>query len=106
MKKLVLTAVSLVLASVSLSSFADKVTLTGQPVVLEQREGVYYYPGTYNTANTYNYVVLGSSNSVCYSEAQSALSSLTPQVISIMVDGKSVQWTCYPYDENYFTVTQ
>ncbi|KTD16245.1 hypothetical protein [Legionella jordanis] len=99
--------VSLLLAVFSVSSFADKVVITGEPVVLEQKGDVYYLPEKYTTttSTSYHYVTVGGTNRVCYAEAQPSLASLNTQVISVNMGGQTVQWTCYPYDETYFSVS-
>lgn len=101
------TFLSLTLLSISLPSFADKVVITGDPVTLEQRGDVYYVPSNYVTTTTtaYHYVSIGGKNSICYPEQQPNLASLDMQVINVNIGGKQSQWTCYNYDDNYFTVT-
>ncbi|RAP37995.1 hypothetical protein B1207_03125 [Legionella quinlivanii] len=87
----------------SAASFADKVVITGSPVVLEQKGDVYYVPESYSATTDYNYVTIGGTNRVCYLQQQPTLASLNNEVINVEVGGKQVQWTCYAYDETYFT---
>jgi hypothetical protein len=106
MKTLIMAVSSLLFAIFSVSSFAEKIVITGEPLVLEQRGDVYYVPETATpTTTTYHYVTVGGANRVCYAEAQPSLASLNSQVINVNMGGQKVQWTCYPYDETYFSVT-
>ncbi|KTC74655.1 hypothetical protein Lbir_0688 [Legionella birminghamensis] len=89
----------------SAATFADKVVITGSPVVLEQKGDVYYVPDTYTATTDYNYVTIGGTNQVCYLQQQPNLASLSSKVVNVEVGGKQVQWTCYAYDETYFTVS-
>ncbi|KTD11325.1 hypothetical protein [Legionella jamestowniensis] len=105
MKAIMLSVCSFLLLILSIPSWADKVVISGSPVVLEQRGDVYYVPDTYSASTTYHYVTVGGVNKVCYAEAQPNLASLNTQIIDVEVGGSKVQWTCYPYDETYFTVS-
>ena len=89
----------------SITSFADKLVIKGAPIMLYEQGGVYYTPDTYTTTTTYNYVTIGGTQNVCYLQPQPALSVLNNQLISVNIRGQTVQWTCYNYDENYFTVS-
>ncbi|WED44028.1 hypothetical protein [Legionella cardiaca] len=104
MKNILLSISAFLLLIISFPSLADKVVISGSPVVLEQRGEVYYVPQTYTATTSYHYVTVGGVDKVCYGEAQPTLASLNGQVISVELGGKQVQWTCYPYDEAYFTV--
>lgn len=102
MKKTLITVAVLAIAS---SAFADKMTISGTPVVLERQGSVYYLPKDYSATTSYHYVTIGGANRVCYMNAQPQLASLNMEVINVNQSGKQVQWTCYVYDDNYFTVT-
>lgn len=36
----------------------DKIVITGEPIVLEQQEGVYHVPADYTATTTYHYVMV------------------------------------------------
>lgn len=93
----------LILLGFSVSAFAEKVIITGAPVILEQQGNVYSVPQP-TTSTTYNYVTVGGREHVCYGEVQPAFEQLSPQVINVEVGSHQVQWTCYPYNDAYFTV--
>lgn len=104
--KTILSVAFSFLALFSLSSFADKIMITGEPIVLEQRGDLYYLPENYTATTSYHYVTIAGTNKVCYAEKQPNLASLNGESVTVQLGGKSVEWTCYPYDETYFTVTQ
>lgn len=107
MKTITLAICSLLFMIFSATTFADeKIIITGNPVVLEQQGNAYSIPNTYTTTTTtsYNYVTVGGDNRVCYLTTQPNLASLNLQVISVNAGNQLVQWYCYLYDDDYFTV--
>jgi hypothetical protein len=88
----------------SISSYAERIIITGQPLPLEERGSVYYLPETYQPG-PYHYVTLGNTTSVCFSESQPDLTSLMSQNVIVEIGGRQVQWVCYNYDDTYFSVT-
>jgi len=118
--KTLISVVSLGLLAMSLPTFAadnasttttttstSKVTITGEPVVLQQEGDVYALPKGYTTTNSYYYVTVDGTKRVCYLEKQPTLTVLDKDLtlIDVQVDGKKVKWNCYPFDETYFEVT-
>ena len=96
-------AILMAIFSVSVQA-ADKVVITGSPVVLEQRGDVYYVPGDYKSTETYHYVTIGGTNRVCFAEAQPSLASLDLVLVDVQVGGERVKWNCYQYDTTHFEV--
>ncbi|KTD19926.1 hypothetical protein [Legionella londiniensis] len=105
MKTWISTFIVLGLMLFSLPTFADKIIITGAPVILEQREGIYYLPTTYTATTPYYYVTLDGANRVCYTERQPALETLDMTTINVNVAGTQTLWYCYLYDTTYFSVT-
>ncbi|RUR09690.1 hypothetical protein [Legionella septentrionalis] len=105
MKTIVIKISFLLLALFSFSSHAEKVVITGEPVVLEKRGDVYVVPSAYTAATPYHYVTLDGTNRVCYAEAQPNLASLNMSTVTVDVNGTPQTWTCYDYDTTYFEVT-
>lgn len=103
--KTMLKLTFLSLMMVSLSSFAETITITGSPVPLEQREEVYFTPPNYTFDNSYHYVVVNGTNRVCYAEKQPNLATLDEVDIQVNVAGEVATWHCYAYSPDYFTVT-
>ena len=104
MKTALFALPALALGLFSMSSFADKITISGAPVVLTQQGETYVLPADYTATGDYYYVTVNGSNKVCYPQEQPTLASLTPTTLSVQVSGKAVQWVCYNYDEKYFIV--
>ena len=85
MKTIVLKMSFLCLMMFSFSSFAEKVIITGAPVVLEQNGEVYTLPSTYTSTTTYHYVTIGGKNRVCYLDQQPTMASLDPMIIGSVI---------------------
>lgn len=102
---MLLKATCLGLLCASSASFADKVFVTGEPIVLEKRGDVYYVPSTVTeTTSTYHYVTVDGKNRVCYAEPQPTLASLDVMAVQVNVGGSAVTWNCYEYNTQYFEV--
>lgn len=89
-------------SSINASTLANKITVTGYPVFLDDRGGVYLVPNTYLTSSDDNLVILNNVKHVCYIKPQEKLNALDKKKITVNIRGLSVQWICYKYDENYF----
>lgn len=106
MLKKIKNLLSLLLLGISLSSFADKVMITGNPVVMDQNGNVYSLPANYTSTTTYHYVTIGGTNRVCYLDKQPDLGNLDMITINVASEGKTVAWDCYAYDASVFEITQ
>jgi hypothetical protein len=105
MKGLVIATVSACLLATSMASFANKIVITGKPIVLEQRGNIYYLPSGYTDTNTgYYYVTAGTTNSVCYLEKNPAITAES-STLTVDVNGKTVTWNCYAYNPEFFEIT-
>ncbi|KTD21558.1 hypothetical protein [Legionella londiniensis] len=82
----------------------DKIVITGEPIVLEQQEGVYHVPADYTATTTYHYVMVDGAKRVCYAEKQPNLAALDLVTLDVMVGGETVVWNCYMYDPAYFEI--
>lgn len=96
---------SLFILGISFSTYADKVIITGEPVLLEQHGTLYSLPQSYKPTTSYYYVTLGGMNRVCYLDRQPTLGNLDMQTIDISSEGKTIQWFCYAYDASIFEIT-
>jgi hypothetical protein len=106
MKAIVKATAALALTALSVSSFAEKVTITGSPVVLEQKGEVYVVPADFAAPTTdYYYVTIGDKNRVCYLEKQPALESVDLMTVKVNVKGTDATWNCYDTNPEYFVVT-
>ncbi len=103
MKGILLSAVSMCLLIGSTSTFADKIMVTGQPVILEQRGTTYFLPENYQDPKMgYRYVTVGDTSRICYLEKNPALASLDLLVVDVQIGNETQSWNCYKYDTEYF----
>nr|MBN5937158.1 hypothetical protein [Legionella anisa] len=100
MKKLLLVIFSLTMFNAV--SYAEKIIITGQPIILEKQGDIYYVPSDYQFSKTYYYVSVNGKRQVCYIDKQPELSALDTSTLQVSYSGSSVTWVCYPLDPNYF----
>ena len=106
--KTIRSLLAILLISFSVIALADKVVITGDPVVLEKRGQVYYVPSS-SVATTVSgqpmYYTVDSTKRVCYMEEQPGLAKLNLLFIKVNVGGSDKELKCYEYSPDYFTVT-
>jgi hypothetical protein len=106
MKSILTGIVSVVIITSSITAFADKITVTGEPIMLEQNGDYYTAPSTLTPSNGgYYYVKIGEKINACYLTTQPSLVKLTPENVVVKVQNEKVTWSCYPLDPEYFAVT-
>lgn len=86
----------------SFMTFGAKIIVTGEPIVLEQRDNVYYPPQTFVPSTSYTYVSIGGKTKVCYLNPQTALTEMGMVTINVEVQGNVTTWNCYDYNTTYF----
>lgn len=107
MKGIFLSVASGLLMISSISAFADKITVTGEPIILEQNGDTYSVPAGIKQSDAgYYYVKIGDKVNACYLTTQPALAKLTPENIMVKIQDEKVTWSCYPLDPTYFVVPQ
>ncbi|MBA3535005.1 MAG: hypothetical protein H0T84_00075 [Tatlockia sp.] len=92
------------LITLSFNSFADKILLTGRPVVLIPSANYYRFPSTYSPFTNYHFVNISGDNRVCFLAEQPKLRSLDMLRINIVRDDRKFLWYCYIYNPNFFTI--
>lgn len=92
------------LAMLSFNAFADKILLTGRPVVLIPAATYYTFPPTYTPTTKYHFVEIGSDERVCFLNVQPELQALDMLRITIKFEEKKYLWYCYRYNPNYFKI--
>ncbi len=106
MKYIFPSAIGFFLMILSFSSFADKVIITGEPVVIERQGDIYVAPKTFNqykSETDYLYVTIDNEKKVCYLGKYPGL-NLDASDIIVDIDGKKYTWKCYTYDPKYFVI--
>lgn len=103
-----LNLVPVVLLGVSSLAFADKVIISGEPIVLEKSGDNYMLPtGTTLPAKAhYYFVTVDGVNKVCYASKQSNLAGAEESTVNVMVDGKVGAWNCYTYSDTMFEMAK
>ncbi|WP_133131142.1 hypothetical protein [Legionella yabuuchiae] len=88
----------------SVVSFGAKIIVTGEPIILEHRDDLYYPPATFTEPppTSYTYVTVDGVPRVCYLNPQPALANLDMITINVEVKGTTAVWNCYAYNTNYF----
>lgn len=105
MKKIIsLNFLGLFLVLFSATSFAEKITITGEPVVVREESGVYVPSTAFTPSSDYYYVTVGDTRRVCYKEVQPALAKVDLGMMSMRVGDSTVQVHCYTYSPDYFVV--
>ena len=64
------------LVSLSFNGFANKILLTGKPVILIPEANYYRFPSTYSPFTNYHFVNISGDNRVCFLAEQPKLRSL------------------------------
>jgi hypothetical protein len=81
---------------------ANKILISGVPVVLEKQKDNYSLPNNYKMNTSYYYVIVDGARQVCYLDKQPELSALNIQMINVRIKSSLIDLVCYPFDPNYF----
>lgn len=104
MKVFIMSLMSFLILTVGSLALAEKIVVTGNPVVVEQ-QGDFYVPATTVTStNDYYYFTFGNTKRVCYREVQPALAKLDFIIFKVRVGSDVVSMHCYDYNADYFVV--
>ncbi len=104
MKNVLIKAAVLSIAMVSGTAFAEKVVISGEPVVLEKQGDMYMVPGTYKARQDYQYVVIDGTKRACFLDKRPDFANLDVVSINVKVTGETATWNCYSIDPTYFVV--
>lgn len=88
----------------SMSASADKVIITGSPVVVNEEAGVYVPTTTVTTGRDYYYFTVGGAQRICYQEVNPTLSTLTANPFQVRINNQVVTLQCYDYSPDYFVI--
>lgn len=104
MKKLLIYTITTCLMAFSFNAFAEKITITGEPVVIEKRGEIYYAPESYKPTANYRFVTVEGKKRVCYLEKQPGLVNLDVLFLNLDIGGEKQSWNCYDANPEYFIV--
>ncbi|MCS5711558.1 hypothetical protein [Candidatus Berkiella aquae] len=104
MKNMIIKTAVIGLIAFSASAFAEKLIITGEPVILEKQGDLYVVPETYKVADNYQFAVIDGTKRACFLEKKADFASLNVVTINVKVGGQQATWNCYPLDTTYFEV--
>jgi len=105
MKTLIVSLSFLVLIILaSLTVFAEKILITGKPIVLVPDMSDYSFPKSYGPMQMQYFVYFGGNYRVCFLAQKAQLASLDMLRIYITQDGYKYLWYCYRFDHRFFKI--
>jgi hypothetical protein len=96
--------IGLFLCLFSLSAFADRMLITGRPVLLDLHEGFFVLPSNYIAPVGYRFVRFTETNRVCFLNSMPQFKSLDMVQITLQEKGDIMNWKCYEYSPKFFEV--
>lgn len=84
---------------------ADKVIISGKPIVVTPNGSYYAVPAdsSYTPRSDYYYVTVNGTDRVCYRETQPNLVGVNLLDLSLRIGSNNVTVHCYDYSPDYFT---
>jgi len=105
MKNIIAKSMTFCLMIFSVSAFAEKIVITGQPITLEKKKGdVYVTPQTYKLTPNYQYVIIDGKERACFLDKRPDLVNLDVVSINVLVGTEKATWNCYSPDPTYFVI--
>ncbi len=104
MKNVIVKAATLCVLAFSASAFAEKMTVTGEAIVLDKQGDVYVVPETFKVSPTFQYVVVDGTKRACFTEKQTNFGDLDVVTIDVKLGAEKASWNCYALDAAYFDV--
>lgn len=103
MKKISLIFISLSFLIFSPITLAEKIIITGEPIVIQKQADV-YVPANVVATQDYYYFTENDTKRVCYKEANPALASIDAGIFSVKLGDEVVKLHCYDFSADYFVV--
>lgn len=104
MKIVMLGLSTIALLLFSLTASAEKIIISGEPVVIEKKAEVYVPSTVVTTTHDYYYFATDNRKIVCYKEVQPALVKLDSGVFRVKLGTDEVNLHCYDYSPEYFVI--
>lgn len=105
MKALIKGLAACALMLFSITAFADKIIIQGEPIVVEQQGDVYVAPSATTITTTDHYFfTVNNVKRVCYREVQPALANVDLIVMQFKIGHDVVKLHCYTYSPDYFVI--
>lgn len=106
MKNIILKSAAVLLAVFSASSFAaDKIIITGKPLLLQKQGDVYMVPQEAKLSQTYQYANIDGKERACFLDKRPDFVNLDVVTINVKLsDNTNASWNCYSIDPTYFVI--
>jgi hypothetical protein len=106
MKNILKTA-TLLLTVCSISAFAaEKIVITGAPIVLQKQGDLYLVPENYKATQNYTYVDIEGTKRACFLDKKPDLTNIDVVSINVQIGSEKATWNCYATDPTYFVIEQ
>jgi len=106
MKKNILKTAAVLLAVCSASAFAaDKIVITGKPILLEKNGDIYMVPQNAQLSKTHQYVNVDGKERACFLDKRPDFVNLDVVTINVKLgDSTNASWNCYALDPTFFMI--
>ncbi len=104
MNKLIKNAAAAGLALFSVSAFAEKFVITGQPIILEKNGEIYVVPQQTKLTRDFQYVTIDGKSRACFLDKRPDFVNLDVVSINVKVGTDTASWNCYSLDPTHFVI--
>ncbi len=105
MKAFILSMITCSFILFSLPASADKITLTGAPVVVTEQGGVYVPATTVTTGQDHYFFTINDTRRICYEQVNPILpTKVNAGLFQVQIGDSVVSLHCYTYDPEYFVI--
>lgn len=106
MKKFIfgLIASSFLLISVPAAAENEKITITGEPVVIMEEQGVYVPQTDLKTEQDNYFLTMNDTRVVCFTEVNPTLVDLNANILQVKVGEETMSLHCYDFSPDYFVI--
>lgn len=104
MKKFIISATVAGLALCSASAFAEKLVITGQPIILKKDGEIYVVPQQTQLTRDFQYVNIDGKERACFLDKRPDFVNLDVVTINVKVGADTAAWNCYSLDPTYFVI--
>lgn len=104
MKAFLLNIVVVTLLLFNVNASADKVVITGSPIVVHDEQGTYVTTTTVDPGRDYYYFTIDGTNRVCYQQVNPSLVDLNAAMFKVKIGDDVVSLHCYDYSPDYFVI--
>lgn len=105
MKNIIIKIATVALALFSASAFAEKIIISGKPIILQKQGDLYTVPQDTKLSQTYQYVNIDGKDRACFLDKRPDFTNLDVVTINVKLgDNSNAAWNCYSLDPTYFII--